>query len=519
MIARPGSFLWLVAHDVRLNWRAVAGMLPTSGAPVVLPMLAAAVLLLHLLAWPAVYWLSPRLFGPKTSALLLAGFVGGVFSWMTAQSLFSATRTLYDRADLDLLLGSPMQAAKVIAAKVVAIAASTLGSLAIIFVPIANTGALVDRPAWLGLYPALAGLAMVATGLALSLAMALFVLVGPRRARVYAHLTGATLGGAFVLGGQVFAMLPLSTRTSLAAAIEGIGLDGSFGAGSVLATPIAALRGDPAAMVMLVAIGGAMLFLALWLLGARFAEAAISAAGAPHLARSRRGASRRRFLPGAARNLRRKEWRLMLRDHSLFAQLALQIIYTIPIAVVLLRSGTLPPAFAVLPTLVVIAAQLAGSIAWVTVSAEHAPELIQSAPVTAGSVDRAKLGAVALPVFAILAIPLAGLALSSWRLALLALLLSAAAGTSTALLNFWHPMPGNRRGMLRRHSQSKVVGLAEHALAMLWALAAAISLMGSIIVLFPLALILGVLAIAYRTHQKRPQLRHRVTPAELCSMG
>ena len=41
--------------------------------------------------------------------------------------------------------------------------------------------------------------------------------------------------------------------------------------------------------------------------------------------------------PACGQTLRRKEWRLLRRDHSVFAQLSLQIIYTVPLAVVLLR--------------------------------------------------------------------------------------------------------------------------------------------------------------------------------------
>ena len=37
----------------------------------------------------------------------IVALVGCAFAWMIAQSLFSVTRTLYDRGDLDLLLGGP----------------------------------------------------------------------------------------------------------------------------------------------------------------------------------------------------------------------------------------------------------------------------------------------------------------------------------------------------------------------------------------------------------------------------
>jgi hypothetical protein len=57
-----------------------------------------------------------------------------------------------------------------------------------------------------------------------------------------------------------------------------------------------------------------------------------------------------------------------------------------------------------------------------------------------------------------LALPLAALALLAPFVALMVTLFAAAASISTAL-NLWHPMPRNRRGMLRRYSQSKIMAL------------------------------------------------------------
>ena len=53
-----------------------------------------------------------------------------------------------------------------------------------------------------------------------------------------------------------------------------------------------------------------------------------------------------------------------------------------PLAVVLMRGvDNIPLVLAIAPAIVVIAAQLAASLAWITVSGEDAPELIATAPV------------------------------------------------------------------------------------------------------------------------------------------
>jgi ABC-2 type transport system permease protein len=264
--------------------------------------------------------------------------------------------------------------------------------------------------------------------------------------------------------------------------------------------PISALGGELTSIAWLTAMAGAVFAGAILLLSEGFARASLRAGSATADASRRRPAQ---FGRGLAQTLRRKEWRLLCRDHSLFAQLSLQIIYTVPIAVVLVRGvDNIPLAIALAPAIVVIAAQIAASLAWITVSGEDAPELIAAAPVRRAEVELAKVTAVGAPVLVILALPLAGLALLSPLIALLVAVFAAAAGVSTALLNLWHPMPGNRRGMLRRHSQSKLMALLEHLMALLWAIAIVLAVIGTAWALLPIAL--AVLLLASCTPARRP---------------
>lgn len=493
----PGKFPWLLAHDIRLNWRRFEGMFGTSAVGMKWSLLLLGAMLLHLAAWPLVQWLSPLVHGADAATTPIATFVMCMFAWMIAQSLFGISRVLFDRGDLDLLLGSPVATPRVFAAKAMAVAASTFGSIAVLLIPIANTGAMVDRSAWLGVYPVLVSSALIATSIAISVAIGLFFLVGPRRARVYTQMVGAGIGGIFVLGAQIAAMLPVAMREAMLVWFAGSTLLRGDGVGGWLRLPVDALRGDLAAMVLLLGIGGMLLGVAVLLLGDRFARASLAAAGAAIEGASTANAPIR-FGGGLSRGLRRKEWRLLIRDSNLFAQIGLQIIYTVPIAVMLLRNEHLPAVIALAPTIVVVAAQVAASLAWIVVSGEDAPELIASAPVASSEVDRAKLGAIALPVLVILALPLLGLAMMSWQAALITAVVAAGAVASTALLNLWHPMPGNRRGMLRRHAQSKLIGLVEHGIAVAWAVVVVLALLGSWTALVPIVVPAGVLMFAHR---------------------
>ena len=94
--------------------------------------------------------------------------------------------------------------------------------------------------------------------------------------------------------------------------------------------------------------------------------------------------------------LRQKEWTLLARDPWLISQTLMQILYLLPPAVLLwvtFRSGA--GSYVVLiPVVVMAAGQLAGGLAWLSISGEDAPDLVASAPITAGRILRAKIEAV-----------------------------------------------------------------------------------------------------------------------------
>jgi ABC-2 type transport system permease protein len=495
-----GSLPWLVGHDLTVNWRRFSGMFGALSPVAVWAICGAGILMLHLLAWPVVLWLV-RLKLDKGGAGPVVGAVPvfGVLAWMSAQSLLGTARTLQERGSMDLLLSSPLPPRLVVASRLVSLAASSLGSVAVLLLPLANMGWLLDGPIWLAMYPTLAALALIGTALGMAIGIGLFLWCSPRRARLIAHLSAAFIGGAFMLAMQIAAMLSGPTREAIAGYVS------RSGVAHVLDPAVWAAQGDLLSVLGFTAFALAVFLAATVLLQEGFVKANLRAAGASSgLEGSRSGGPRTtRFGSGVAETLRRKEWRLLCRDHGVFAQLTLQIIYTVPLAVVLLRGADyLPPATALAATIVVIAAQTAASLAWITVSGEDAPELIAAAPVRRAEVECAKIRAVGVPVLVILALPLAGLVFVSPAGALLAAVFAAAAGTSTALLNLWHPMPGNRRGMLRRHSQSKLMALVEHLLAMLWAVAIFLAVLGSPWAIAPVVLV--VLVLAFFRPSKQP---------------
>jgi ABC-2 type transport system permease protein len=477
MRLRPGSLPWLLSYDLALNWRRFMEMFARLSPWATWSTLIGGAIVMHLVAWPVAAWLVHVLQeSSAASTSTVAVLACSVLAWMVAQGLLGMARSLQERGSGDLLFSSPLPVRVVLASRAATLAASSFGSVGLLVLPVANMCALLDGPSWLVAYPALFAQCLMGTTAGFAAAIGLFLAFEARRARMVAQLCAALAGGAFLLGAQIVAMLPEAMR---AAVTERIAVS------KVVALLDTALLGWICAAAVLLLAG------AVALLSDGFLRASLRAAGGSAGTHARRPPRRRfsQFGSGLGATLRRKEWRLLRRDHGVFAQLSLQIVYTVPLAVVLMRGvDNLPLALAVAPAIVVIAAQVTASLAWITVSGEDAPELIAAAPVPRERVEMAKITAIGLPVLIILALPLAGLALLSPFAAVMVALFAGAASISTALLNLWHPMPGNRRGMLRRHSQSKVMALLEHLLAMLWAIAIVLAVVGSAWALLPIAM-------------------------------
>lgn len=486
----PGSFGWLIAQDLRLSLRRLQGMFGALKPRMAALILLAALVAFHGLAWPVAHWLGadgdPRLFYPSLAAGVLF-----VLFWLISQSLTGATRALYTRGDLDLLLASPLPPTHILGARAIAIAAEAMGAVAILVLPIANMNVLVNGWRWLAIYPALLAGGLFATAIGIALALGLIRLFGPRRTRVVSQVVATCVGAAFVLSLQVLNLFPDSTRENIIAAIQR-SEPGLFNRHGLLWLPVRAAAGDLQASIFWFLLAAGVFALTCLIMGRAFTTSAVQSAG---LGAARAKPRAIRFRAQRGRILRHKEWRLIARDPWLLSQLLLQVIYTLPVAFIIWRSlGTQnAAAVSVAPAIVVIASQLSASLAWITISSEDAPEFLASAPVTRGEIEWRKLEAVALPLGLFLALPLVGLAFVSPTAALWAVVFAVCAASSTALLNLWHPMPGRRTMVMRRHSQSKLIGMMEHLLSLLWAVAMVLTVLGSVFAFLPIGLALAVL--------------------------
>jgi ABC-2 type transport system permease protein len=498
MIRRLAAFPRFVLHDLRLSARTLASMFGSLSLRRLAALIALLFVALHIAACPVAGWLIAIEDGPdgvvRITAILASG-MALIVPWIVAQSIGDFTRTLFGRSDLELILASPVDAHALLAARALSISVGAVASVGLLLGPIADVAALRGHPHWLALYPALIAAGLAGTGFAIILSMALFLATGPRRARLFGQIAATAIGASAVLGAQVVAMLPEGLRTAILAALAPrTNVDGELQ--GLLWTPVRAAAGDPQAVLVWIAFGALVFGFACVLFGERFARAAIATAGAPAHAGVAAGGTAR-FGLSASAALRIKERRVVWRDPWLMSQLLLQAAYTTPLAVILWRgggpTGTVGVAFT--PALVVIAAQLAGALSWIALSAEDAPDFLTTAPLARATIERAKIAAIGQPIALILALPLVTLAFASPWAGFCALLFGGGAIGSAALVNLWRQAPSRRGLVLRRHSQSKLVGMMEHLVSILWAVATTTAVIGSWTTMVPLAAIGAVLAL------------------------
>jgi ABC-2 type transport system permease protein len=319
--------------------------------------------------------------------------------------------------------------------------------------------------------------------------MGLLRLAGVRRTRLVAQIVSTVIGASFIVSVQVWNLLPWEMRSSISATVAAAQNGGAFNVQGPLWIPVRAAGGDALALLQWCLLSLAVFAATVLLVGDVFARDAVRIAGLPDATR-RRPARAARFKCGIGTSLRRKEWRLLARDPWLLSQMLLQVIYTLPVSFIIWKAmgpnGSV--ALSIGPAVVVIASQLSAALAWLTISSEDAPEFLASAPVTRAEVERSKLQAIALPIVIVIGLPLLGLAIIAPRTAAITCLFGCGAAVSTAMINIWHPIPGKRGNVMRRHSQSKFVAIMEHAMSMLWAVAMMLVALRSYAAAIPIAI-------------------------------
>ena len=425
-------------------------------------------------------------------------------SLMLSQAMESVTRAFYARADLDLVLSSPVAVRRVFAVRIAAIAL-TVSTMAVLLAgPFVDILAIQGGPAWLSGY----GLAFAFGGgvaaVAVALTIALFRLLGPRRTRLIAQVVAAVVGAATVIGIQVMAILRYGTLARPGTLVSGDLLAMAPDVDNPVWLPARAVMGDLSALAAVVATCLVLLGLAIVVFSGRFGEHALAASSvnlAPSRRRKRQGGFR---TFSAAATLRRKEWMLLRRDPWLASQTLTQLLYLLPPALLLSRNfgGAANSTVIIVLVLVTVAGQLAGGLAWLAISGEDAPDMVASAPIPAGAIRHAKIEAVMGAVAMIFAPLLVVLAFASLKSAYVAAVGIAFASASSIQIQLWFQSQARRSHFRRRHVSSRVATFAEAFSSFAWAGAAGLAASGAwhaaIAALFALLILAGARAVSPR---------------------
>ncbi len=263
------------------------------------------------------------------------------------------------------------------------------------------------------------------------------------------------MGGAFFLATQI-TRGETDNRESAFTELFGWFSSHGYGAAGWTGIPSRAAFGDPLSLALL--LGGSLAVFVLTSAGMNRLFVASYRAGGMRLSRTRRvrGGLARHFRERLFGTVFAKEWKLLARDPALVFQVVLRLVYLAPLFLIGARN---PQAFAPMMAFmsVVIAGQMVGSLAWLTVSAEDSPDLLKVAPIDKERVDRAKMSAalaMALPFTLILPV---AIGLRSIPGALVTFAATLLGGWLTALLEVRFGKPAQRSSFRRRGASGGVV--------------------------------------------------------------
>ncbi len=506
-MAQPGSILWFLQHEIRVTWRTwmqrrPAGKKRRRNVPA--PLIAVAVILAATLFVGVPIALELRdveiAATPVLAFLIDAGLVL-IFTLMLSQTLVMAVDAFYDRGDLDLLLSSPVPPRRILTVRALAMAVNPALLFWAISAPIALPMAIVGgHPNVLAVLVVIGALALIATAVGLVIAISLFSSIGPRRTRTVAQVIAAVAGAAFVLAAQIPGLIIRDEDNPPGVGMFSWLLDRDSLPGPAM-WPAEAVLGAPLPLLGVSAFAVAVFALIAAWVGRRFASDAAAASGAD-TARRRRGREDARFGGSIFRATLAKEMRMLFRDPGLISQVLLRVFYLVPLALIILTDTGDSADF--MPALVagaasLLAGQLAGSVAWIAISAEDAPQLLASAPVKMRAFWRAKLAA-SLIVPIVLVLPLmVAFAFVDVTGAAVGALAAVASAWSATMINLWLQKPSKRSDYRRSWASTLGANLLELLTSMAIAATAGMAVAGLGAAWIPAVVAVSVLVLARRS--------------------
>src|ERR1700687_1305743 len=197
------ALTWFARHELRLAWREWRAMM-TAGRRgrkrrAVVGLIAFAAIM-HLPAY-AVVGRFADLKAPLDKSTLIVLTATIVLAWalMLSQAIESVTRVFYARADLDLIMSSPVRLNNVFSVRIAAIALSVIAMALLLSTPFVDVLVIGGGIRWFAAYGVVAAIGLSGAGGALAVPNMMFPLLGPSRTRLVAQILAAIIGAGFVI--------------------------------------------------------------------------------------------------------------------------------------------------------------------------------------------------------------------------------------------------------------------------------------------------------------------------------
>jgi ABC-2 type transport system permease protein len=413
----------------------------------------------------------------KSSLIVITSTIFLAWALMLSQAIESVTRVFYARADLDLIMSSPVSLTNVFSVRIAAIALSVTAMALLLSTPFVDVLVIGGGSRWLSAYGVVIAVGLSAAAVAIAFTLVLFRLIGPSRTRLVAQILAAVIGAGFVIALQIAAILSYGTLSRFAVLTSDAAAAFAPGADSIVWWPARATLGDGEALLLLLACGLMLLGVVMAICSRQFAETAIrvSANATP----AQQGSRATVFRTGSRQQaLRWKEFALLRRDPWLVSQSLMQLLYLVPPALMLWRSFADSSTAIVLitPVVVMAAGQLSGGLAWLTISGEDAADLVATAPLSASRVTRAKIEVVLMAIGMVFAPLIAALAFASPLQAVVTAVGVAISTICATAIQLWFRVQARRSQFRRRQTSSRIATFAEAFSSIGWAATAALVL-------------------------------------------
>ena len=503
-LASPSALSHFIRHEMRLTWRDWSWLFSgrrNRSTNRALTGIAVFALILHLIAYIVLspFFARGAVFDLTSLAVITVSILLS-FTMLLSQSLESVTRAFYARDDLDLLLSSPASSRDLFLVRIGMMALASWLMSVLLIAPFINIATLLGGAAWLAGYAVTFAVALLATGAAIMLTLLMFRTIGAQRTRLIAQIVAAVIGAAFLIGLQMVAIVAYGSMSRFTLFNADFLSAHAPEMSSVFWWPAHAASGaaGPLSLLLITALG--CFAICAYTGAVQFREIVISALGVSEETRKEKRARRPFKMRTTSGALIYKEIKLIGRDPWLISQTLMQVLYLLPPALMMWVTFGEDTEVAVIiaPVVVMAVGQLAGGLAWLTISGEDAPDLMATAPVAPRARLTAKVKAVLVIIAGVLAPLTGGLALASHTGAAITFFGAMTAATCAILIQLWFRSQAKRTLFRRRQVASKAATFSEAFASILCAGTTAMLAAGLYVAVIPAMLLVISMGITYR---------------------